>query len=107
MPKAVLGGPHVAGVWRFMRRFLTHCAREKNPLTGKTGTRLDYIGFHAKGGIDFKDGFVRMSMKGQLEKHQRRFAMVASFPEFRDTPIIIGEAYPDGAAAMPASKSLE
>lgn len=105
MPAAVLGGPHVAGVGRFMRRFLTHCAREKNSLTGKTGTRLDYIGFHAKGGIDFKEGYVRMSMKGQLEKHRRGFAMVASFPEFRNTPIIIGEADPDGAAGMPASQS--
>jgi xylan 1,4-beta-xylosidase len=107
MPEAVLGGPHVAGVGRFMRRFLTHCAREKNSLTGKTGTRLDYIGFHAKGGVDFKDGHVEMSMKGQLEKHRRGFVMVASFPEFRNTPIIIGEADPDGAAAMPASKSPE
>ena len=107
MPEAVLGGPHVAGVGRFMRKFLRHCAGEKNSLTGKTGTRLDYIGFHAKGGIDFKEGFVRMSMKGQLEKHQRGFAMVADFPEFRNTPIIIGEADPDGAAAMPATKSPE
>lgn len=107
MPEAVLGGPHVAGVGRFMRRFLTHCAREENSLTGKTGTRLDYIGFHAKGGVGFKDGHVEMSMKGQLEKHRRGFAMVASFPEFRNTPIIIGEADPDGAAAMPASKSPE
>jgi xylan 1,4-beta-xylosidase len=107
MPEAVLGGPHVAGVGRFMRRFLTHCASEKNSLTGKTGTRLDYIGFHAKGGIAFKDGHVEMSMKGQLEKHLRGFSVVASFPEFRNTPIIIGEADPDGAAAMPASKSPE
>jgi len=107
MPEAILGGPHVAGVGKFMRRFLIHCAREKNSLTGKTGTRLDYIGFHAKGGIDFKEGYVRMSMRGQLEKHHRGFAMVADFPEFRNTPIIIGEADPDGAAAMPASKSPE
>jgi xylan 1,4-beta-xylosidase len=107
MPKAVLGGPHVAGVGKFMQRFLTHCAREKNSLTGNTGTRLDYIGFHAKGGVDFKDGHVEMSMKGQLEKHRRGFAMIASIPEFKNTPIIIGEADPDGAAAMPASKSPE
>ena len=107
MPAAVLGGPHVAGVGKFMRRFLTHCAREKSSLTGKTGTRLDYIGFHAKGGIDFKDGYVQMSMRGQLQKHQRGFAMVASFPQFRNTPIIIGEADPDGAAGMPASRSPE
>jgi xylan 1,4-beta-xylosidase len=105
MPEALFGGPHVAGVGKFMQRFLTHCAREKNSLTGKTGTRLDYIGFHAKGGIAFKDGHVRMNMRGQLQKHQRGFAMVGSFPEFRNTPIIIGEADPDGAAAMPASQS--
>jgi xylan 1,4-beta-xylosidase len=107
MPEVVFGGPHVAGVGQFMQRFLVHCAREKNSLTGKTGTRLDYIGFHAKGGIDFREGHVRMSMRGQLQKHQRGFAMVGSFPEFRNTPIIIGEADPDGAAAMPASKSPE
>jgi len=105
MPAAVIGGPHVAGVGKFMQRFLTHCARENNSLTGKTGTRLDYIGFHAKGGIDFRDGYVRMSMRGQLQKHQRGFAMVAGFPEYRNTPIIIGEADPDGAAGMPASQS--
>jgi len=105
MPAAVFGGPHVAGVGKFMQRFLTHCATEKNSLTGKTGTRLDYIGFHAKGGTAFKDGHVEMSMLGQLQKHQRGFAMVAGFPEFRNTPIIIGEADPDGAAGMPASQS--
>jgi len=105
MPAAVFGGPHVAGVGKFLQRFLTHCATEKNSLTGKTGTRLDYIGFHAKGGTAFKDGHVEMSMLGQLQKHQRGFAMVAGFPEFRNTPIIIGEADPDGAAGMPASQS--
>ena len=105
IPAAVFGGPHVAGVGKFMQRFLTHCARERNSLTGKTGTRLDYIGFHAKGGTAFKDGHVRMSMLGQLGKHQRGFAMVAGFPEYRNTPIIIGEADPDGAAGMPASQS--
>jgi xylan 1,4-beta-xylosidase len=105
MPDAILGGPHVAGVGKFMQKFLTHCAREKNSLTGKKGTRLDYIGFHAKGGTAFKDGHVEMSMLGQLRKHQRGFALVASFSEFKNTPIIIGEADPDGLAALPASQS--
>ncbi|MBN2180661.1 MAG: hypothetical protein JW715_02010 [Sedimentisphaerales bacterium] len=107
MPRAQLGGPHSAGVGDFMRNFLIHCASGKNSLTGKTGTRLDYIGFHAKGGISFRDGYVRMSMRGQLEKHLNGFSMVADFPEFKNTPIIIGEADPDGAAAMPATKSPE
>jgi xylan 1,4-beta-xylosidase len=108
MPEAQLGGPHVANSGsRFLRDFLRHCAEGKNSLTGKTGTRLDYVGFHAKGGVSFVDGHVEMSMKGQLEKHLRGFAAVADFPEFKNTPIIIGEADPDGAAAMPASKSPE
>jgi xylan 1,4-beta-xylosidase len=107
MPKAVFGGPHIAGNWGFLRRFLEHCSGEKNSLTGQTGTRLDYIGFHAKGGIAFRDGHVEMSMRGQLRKHQRGFATVGAFQEYRNTPIIIGEADPDGAAAMPASKSPE
>jgi xylan 1,4-beta-xylosidase len=107
MPDAQLGGPHTAGVGEFMRNFLQHCASGKNSLTGKTGTRLDYIGFHAKGGIAFRNGRVEMNMRDQLEKHRRGFSMVADFPEFKNTPIIIGEADPDGAAAMPASKSRE
>ncbi len=108
MPNAQLGGPHVANSSsRFLRDFLRHCAGGKNSLTGKTGTRLDYIGFHAKGGIVFRDGHVEMSMRGQLRKHNNGFSMVGYFPEFKNTPIIIGEADPDGAAAMPASKSPE
>jgi xylan 1,4-beta-xylosidase len=107
MPNAKLGGPHTAGTGEFMRNFLQHCASGKNSLTGKTGTRLDYIGFHAKGGIAFRNGRVEMNMRDQLEKHLRGFSMVADFPEFKNTPIIIGEANPDGAAAMPASKSRE
>ena len=107
MPNAQLGGPHAAGVGRFLRNFLRHCAEGKNSLFGETGTRLDYIGFHAKGGIAFRDGHVEMSMRGQLRKHNNGFSMVADFPKFKNTPIIIGEADPDGAAGMPASESPE
>lgn len=108
MPNAVVGGPHVANSRsRFLRRFLRHCAEEKNSLTGEVGTRLDYVGFHAKGGIEFVDGHVEMSMRGQLSRHLSGFSAVANVPKFKNTPIIIGEADPDGAAAMPASKSPE
>jgi len=108
MPNAVFGGPHVANSGsRFLRDFLQHCAEDKNSLTGEIGTRLDYIGFHAKGGVEFRDGHVEMSIRGQLTKHQRGFAAVANVPKFKNTPIIIGEADPDGAAAVPASESPE
>jgi xylan 1,4-beta-xylosidase len=108
MPNAQLGGPHAANArGKFLKRFLRHCADEKNSLTGEIGTRLDYIGFHAKGGVAFRDGHVEMSMRGQLSLHQSGFSAVAEIPKFKNTPIIIGEADPDGAAAMPASKSPE
>src|SRR4029077_13548040 len=35
----------------------------------------------------------------QLRDIDRGFAMVASFPEFKETPIVIGESDPDGCAA--------
>ena len=108
MPNATFGGPHVANSGsRFLRNFLQHCAEEKNSLTGEIGTRLDYVGFHAKGGVVFRDGHVEMSMRGQLTKHLSGFSAVANVPKFKNTPIIIGEADPDGAAAVPASRSPE
>ncbi len=103
LPDAMLGGPHTAGAPEFLRDFLTHCTAGTNHLSGQTGTRLDYIGFHAKGGVSLQDGHVRMNLGNQLRIHRRGFGIVADFPQYRDTPIIIGEADPDGCAGCPSS----
>lgn len=105
MPGAVLGGPHTAGAGSFLRNFLRHCDSGTNNATGKTGTRLDYIGFHAKGGTRLVDGHVQMNLGRQLRLHRNGFSIAAEFPRFRNTPIIIGEADPDGCAACPARSS--
>jgi len=102
MPKARFGGPHTAGTGDFYRRFLEHCASGTNHATGGQGTRLDYIGFHAKGGTQFVDGHVRMNLGNNLRRNQSGFAIAAKFPPYRDTPIIIGECDPEGAAALSA-----
>jgi xylan 1,4-beta-xylosidase len=107
LPRAVLGGPHTAGAPEFLRDFLEHCARGRNHVSGGQGTRLDYIGFHAKGGVSLKDGYVRMNLGNQLRIHRQGFGIVADFPQFRDTPIIIGEADPDGCAGCPSSQFPE
>jgi xylan 1,4-beta-xylosidase len=107
LPRASFGGPHTAGTGRFFRSFLQHCASGTNDATGQQGTRLDYIGFHAKGGVSLDDGRVRMDLGNQLRLHERGFGIVAGFPQYRDTPIIIGEADPDGCAACPSSKFPE
>jgi xylan 1,4-beta-xylosidase len=104
LPTARIGGPHVTGPnsersQQFLRNFLEHCLRGRNLATGKTGAPLDYIGFHAKGAPTVIDGHVRMSISNQLKAISNGFQIVASFPEFRRTPIIIGESDPEGCAA--------
>ncbi|MHC4518810.1 MAG: GH39 family glycosyl hydrolase, partial [Planctomycetota bacterium] len=107
LPRAVLGAPHTAGAPEFLRKFLVHCANGTNHVSGRRGTRLDYIGFHGKGGVSLEDGHVRMNLGNQLRIHRRGFGIVADFPQYRNTPIIIGEADPDGCAGCPSSKFPE
>ncbi|HPC96477.1 MAG TPA: hypothetical protein PLU87_16130 [Sedimentisphaerales bacterium] len=107
LPRAVLGGPHTAGAPEFLRDFLEHCTAGTNHVSGTKGTRLDYIGFHAKGGVSLRDGHVQMNLGNQLRIHRAGFAIVAGFPQYARTPILIGEADPDGCAACPSSTSPE
>jgi xylan 1,4-beta-xylosidase len=108
LPTAKVGGPHVAGPrsrggGKFLREFLDHCVRGTNYATGKLGAPLDFIAFHAKGVPEFVDGHVRTGIAAQLEEIDRGFEIVASYPELRQRPIIIGESDPDGCAACPAT----
>lgn len=104
MPEAVIGGPHTTGpaypkAEKFLKDFLEHCARGKNSVTGKKETRLGYVGFHSKGRTELVDGHPRMNLGLNLTSNQRGFSVVAEFPEFWNTPIIIGECHPEGLAA--------
>jgi xylan 1,4-beta-xylosidase len=104
LPTARIGGPHVTGpngarTQGILQAFLEHCLRGTNYATGKIGSPLDYIGFHAKGAPRFLEGHVRMGVSNQLRAIANGFHIVASFPELRDTPIIIGESDPEGCAA--------
>ncbi len=99
LPNAPLGGPATAGVGTFLTQFLQHCATGKNAVTGATGTRLDLVSFHAKGGIGTVGANVEMSLGNQLTLHSNGFHAVAGFPEFKKTPIVISEADPEGCAA--------
>jgi xylan 1,4-beta-xylosidase len=107
LPSARVGGPHSTGpgnakAREFLRSFLEHCARGKNYATGATGAPLDFIGFHAKGRPEVVDGHVRMGISSQLTDIDQGFATVASFPDWKQTPIVIGESDPEGCAACSA-----
>ena len=100
LPTARVGGMDMAGSGgKFMRDFYEHCLRGTNYATGKQGTPLDFVSFHAKGSPTFENGHVRMGIANQLRNIDTGFATIASYPELKNTPIVIGESDPDGCAA--------
>lgn len=100
LPTAKVGGPDVAGSGgRFQRDFLEHCLRGTNHATGRKGTPLDFVSFHAKGSPRFTDGHVRMGIANQLRTIKEGFEIIASYPELKNKPVIIGESDPEGCAA--------
>lgn len=100
LPEARVGGPDSAGGGtKFLREFLEHCLRGTNYVTGQIGTPIDFISFHAKGSPEFRDGHVRMGIANQLRNMDSAFKIIASFPELKPKPIVVGESDPDGCAA--------
>jgi xylan 1,4-beta-xylosidase len=100
LPEAKVGGPDSAGGGtKFLRDFLEHCVRGTNFATGRVGTPVDFIAFHAKGSPAFTNDHVRMGIANQLRDMDSAFKIIASFPELKNKPIIIGESDPDGCAA--------
>ncbi|GAB2978830.1 beta-xylosidase [Mucilaginibacter puniceus] len=104
LPTAKIGGADVAGTGgrggtKFLTDFLTHCVSGTNYVTGKIGTPIDLISFHAKGAPTLVNGVVRMNVGTQMRDIQKGFNIVASFPTLKNLPIIIGESDPEGCAA--------
>lgn len=104
LPTARIGGLNIAGTssagaTKFMTAFIEHCLHETNFATGKTGTPLEAILFHAKGNPTLKDGVVWMNMSPQLRDIAAGMKMAQSFPETKNLPLIVGESDPEGCAA--------
>lgn len=104
LPTAKIGGADVAGTGgrggtKFLTDFLTHCVSGTNYVTGKIGTPIDLISFHAKGAPTLVNGVVRMNVGTQMRDIQKGFNIVASFPTLKNLPVIIGESDPEGCAA--------
>jgi xylan 1,4-beta-xylosidase len=104
LPTARIGGPEVTGPnWTdaadFLKAFLDHVVSGTNYVSGKTGSPLDVITFHAKGTPKLVNGVVQMNMGTQLRDIDKGFEIVASYPTLKHLPIIIGESDPEGCAA--------
>jgi xylan 1,4-beta-xylosidase len=110
LPDARIGGPDSTGpaspkAAEFLRSFLEHCAHQKNFATAKIGSHLDFIAFHPKGSPKWESDHTRMGIAHQLAAIEEGFRIVQSFPEWRHTPIVLGESDPEGCAACSAKNN--
>lgn len=103
LPEAKIGGPEATGVSDhsepFLRQFLEHCAHGANAATGGVGAPLDFISYHPKGHPTVVDGHVVMSIATQLRSVERGMKVISNYPEWKNTPIILGESDPEGCGA--------
>lgn len=100
IPGARVGGPHTCGAYMnekaqtFLRGFLDHVSR--------TGTPLDFVGFHAKGQPVVHEGHVRMGLAKQLLDIDTNLKIINEFPALKGVHAVIGESDPEGCAACSA-----
>jgi len=104
LPTAKIGGMNVAGTkskksQEYLNEFIRHCLTGTNYATGKIGSPLELLSFHAKGEPKLVNGIVRMDAAPQLRDIATGFRIAASYPETKNLPLIIGESDPEGCAA--------
>jgi len=104
LPTAKIGGINIAGTagktaQDWLHAFVKHCFYDTNYVTNKIGSPVDMILFHAKGSPKIVDGHVQMNMGRQLQDINAGFKFVASYPQLKNLPIVIGESDPEGCAA--------
>ncbi|HMI02447.1 MAG TPA: hypothetical protein VK541_08205 [Pedobacter sp.] len=104
LPTARIGGPNIAGTGskgaqQWLNAFIKHCTIDTNYATGKIGSPLDLLSFHAKGSPRLLKGMVQMNMAPQLNDIATGFRIAASYPQTKSIPLIIGESDPEGCAA--------
>ncbi|MEH6305443.1 beta-xylosidase [Olivibacter sp. CPCC 100613] len=104
LPTARIGGPNIAGTSskgaiEWMNNFINHCISGVNYATGKKGSPLDALLFHAKGSPKLVDGVVHMNMAPQMRDIATGFRIASFYPETKHLPLIIGESDPEGCAA--------
>jgi xylan 1,4-beta-xylosidase len=103
LPGARVGGPASTSpgnpkAYAFLNNFLEHVNTGKSAANGKP-VPMDFISFHAKGSPKINDGKVTMGINRELTDADKGFELIAKYPRFKNLPIILSEADPEGCAA--------
>ena len=108
MPDARFGGPATTGTMDprghasvYLRGFLDHIRNGKNLYSGQTGTRIDFISFHTKGGgygFDTRARKQLPSVKAFLMNVKTQCEIIREFG-YDKLECVLSEADPDGWAA--------
>jgi xylan 1,4-beta-xylosidase len=100
LPSARIGGADVTGGGaKYLDSFLHHCLYDTNYATGKIGSPLDLVSFHAKGSPKLVHDTVVMGISNQLKNIVDNFTVISSYKQLKNIPVIIGESDPEGCAA--------
>jgi xylan 1,4-beta-xylosidase len=112
LPAARVGGPASTGPSNdkaadFLHRFLEHCARGHNYVTGMNGAPLDFVSFHAKGKAKLLEGNPELNIGANLSDIDHGFAIVEKFSALGELPVVLSESDPEGCAACGAMSHPE
>jgi xylan 1,4-beta-xylosidase len=108
LPTARIGGANVTGgAEKWEAAFIKHCLRDTNYATGKVGSPLDLVLFHAKGSPRSVNGTVVMNISRQMNDINKHMKSLKQFTNMPDIPIVIGESDPEGCAACGMSTNPE
>jgi xylan 1,4-beta-xylosidase len=108
LPTARIGGCDITGGGsKFLAAFLQHSINGTNYATGKVGSPLDLVLFHAKGQPKVMNGAVVMNVGTQMRNIRDAMKTVNEFPSLKNIPLVIGESDPEGCAACGMSTNPE
>jgi len=108
LPTAKIGGANVTGGGsKYLDAFIKHCLADTNYATGKIGSPLDAVLFHAKGSPKVINNVVVMSIRTELRNVESNYKVISKYPQLKNIPVIIGEFDPEGCAACGMSTNPE
>ena len=108
LPTARIGGCDITGGGSpFLSKFIEHCLNGTNYATGKTGSPLMMVLYHAKGQPRVVDGRVTMNAGAQMRNIRDAMTTINKYPSLKNIPQVIGESDPEGCAACGMSTNPE